>query len=69
MYMGVGIQAGQGLGPARQAAIGAGLPVTTPWMTVNKACSSGIIKASYFTLSEQYNSKTQSAVKLCVASV
>ncbi len=36
------LSAGLGQTPARQAAIGAGLPVTTSAMTVNKACASGL---------------------------
>jgi acetyl-CoA C-acetyltransferase len=36
------LQAGQGMNPARQAAIGAGLPVTVPAMTINKVCGSGL---------------------------
>lgn len=35
------IQAGNRMNPARQAAIGAGLPVTVPAMTVNRVCGSG----------------------------
>jgi acetyl-CoA C-acetyltransferase len=36
------IQAGIGQAPARQAAIGAGLPPTIPALTVNKVCGSGL---------------------------
>lgn len=36
------LQAGQGMNPARQAALKAGLPVTTPSYTVNKVCGSGL---------------------------
>jgi len=36
------VQAGTGMNPARQAAIAAGLPVTTPAMTVNRVCGSGL---------------------------
>jgi acetyl-CoA C-acetyltransferase len=39
--MGNVIQAGLKMNPARQAAIGAGLPVTVPAMTVNRVCGSG----------------------------
>ena len=35
------LQAGMGQAPARQAAIGAGIPVIAPAMTVNKVCASG----------------------------
>ncbi len=36
------LQAGQGMNPARQAAINAGLPVQVPAMTINKVCGSGL---------------------------
>ena len=39
--MGQVIQAGAKMNPARQAAIGAGLPVEVPAMTVNRVCGSG----------------------------
>jgi acetyl-CoA C-acetyltransferase len=39
--MGNVIQAGVKMNPARQAAIGAGLPVTVPAMTLNRVCGSG----------------------------
>lgn len=42
VIMGNAIQAGLGQNPARQAAIGAGLPVTIPALTVNKVCGSGL---------------------------
>ncbi|KAJ7320150.1 hypothetical protein JRQ81_019661 [Phrynocephalus forsythii] len=42
VYMGNVIQAGQGQAPARQATLGAGLPVSTPCTTVNKVCASGM---------------------------
>ena len=42
VIMGCVLQAGQGQNPARQAAIGAGLPVEIPAMTVNKVCASGL---------------------------
>jgi acetyl-CoA C-acetyltransferase len=34
--------AGQGQNPARQAAIGAGIPITVPSYLVNMLCGSGI---------------------------
>lgn len=40
-YMGNVCQAGQGQAPTRQAALGAGLSVSTPCTTVNKVCASG----------------------------
>ena len=36
------LQAGAGQAPARQVAIGAGLPVTTPALTINKVCGSSL---------------------------
>jgi acetyl-CoA C-acetyltransferase len=39
--MGNVVQAGEKMNPARQAAVNAGLPVTTPAMTVNRVCGSG----------------------------
>lgn len=39
--MGNVVQAGNRMNPARQAAIGGGLPVTTPALTVNRVCGSG----------------------------
>src|ERR1700719_911032 len=41
VVMGNVIQAGAKMNPARQAAVHAGLPVTTPAMTVNRVCGSG----------------------------
>src|SRR5881409_2722539 len=40
--MGPVLQAGAGQAPARQAAIGAGLPIETPADTINKVCASSI---------------------------
>ncbi|WP_347549763.1 acetyl-CoA C-acetyltransferase [Pseudalkalibacillus hwajinpoensis] len=42
VIMGNVLQAGLGQNPARQAAIKAGVPVTTPAMTINKVCGSGL---------------------------
>ena len=39
--MGNVIQAGNKMNPARQSAIGGGLPVEVPAMTVNRVCGSG----------------------------
>src|SRR5580692_96624 len=39
--MGNVVQAGTKMNPARQAAVNAGLPVTTPALTVNRVCGSG----------------------------
>jgi len=41
VVMGNVVQAGNGMNPARQAAIGAGLPVGVPALTVNRVCGSG----------------------------
>src|SRR4249920_1868979 len=40
--MGNVVQAGAKMNPARQAAVQTGLPVTTPAMTVNRVCGSGV---------------------------
>lgn len=42
VFMGCVLPAGAGQAPARQAAIGAGLPKSTPTTTVNKVCGSGM---------------------------
>lgn len=42
VYFGNVVQANVGQAPARQAALGAGLPNTVPCTTVNKVCSSGM---------------------------
>ncbi|WP_273183664.1 thiolase family protein [Hyphomonas adhaerens] len=41
VIMGQVLQAGARMNPARQAALGAGLPVSVPAMTVNRVCGSG----------------------------
>lgn len=41
VVMGNVVQAGNRMNPARQAAIGSGLPVTVPALTVNRVCGSG----------------------------
>ena len=41
VVMGQVIQAGARMNPARQASVGAGLPVQVPAMTVNRVCGSG----------------------------
>ena len=45
VIMGQVLQAGAGQAPARQAAIGAGLPIEVPADTINKVCASSIIRA------------------------
>jgi len=42
VFMGCVLPAGLGQAPARQAALGAGLPVTTQATTINKMCGSGM---------------------------
>ncbi len=42
VYMGCVLPANQGQAPARQAALFAGLPQSTPCTTVNKVCGSGV---------------------------
>ncbi len=41
VVMGQVVQAGAKMNPARQAAVGAGIPVDVPAMTVNRVCGSG----------------------------
>jgi len=41
VVMGNVVQAGEKMNPARQAGVRAGLPVTTPALTVNRVCGSG----------------------------
>lgn len=42
VFMGQVVQAGNGQAPARQAALGAGIPNTVPCTTINKVCASGM---------------------------
>src|SRR6476469_6391426 len=42
VIMGQVLQAGGGQMTARQAAVGAGIPMSTPALTVNKVCLSGL---------------------------
>ena len=42
VIMGCVLPAGQGQAPARQAALGAGLPLSTGCTTINKMCGSGM---------------------------
>ncbi len=42
VFMGSVVQAGVGQAPARQAALGAGLPQRVPCTTINKVCGSGL---------------------------
>ena len=42
VFMGNVIQAGVGQAPARQASLGAGIPMSVPCTTVNKVCGSGL---------------------------
>jgi acetyl-CoA C-acetyltransferase len=47
VVMGCVLPAGQGQAPARQAAIGAGIPKSVPATTVNKMCGSGMRAVMY----------------------
>src|SRR2546423_552070 len=42
VYMGCVLTAGVGQAPARQASIGAGIPMSVPCTTINKVCGSGM---------------------------
>lgn len=42
VLMGNVVQAGNGQAPARQAALGAGIPTSVPCTTINKVCASGM---------------------------
>src|SRR6266404_4123480 len=42
VIMGCVLSAGLGQAPARQAALGAGVPIGTPAVTINKMCGSGL---------------------------
>ena len=42
VYMGAVLQGGMGQAPDRQAALFAGIPVSTPCTAVNKVCASGM---------------------------
>src|SRR4051812_48903965 len=42
VIMGQVLQAGSGQIPARQAAVGAGIPMSVPALTINKVCLSGL---------------------------
>src|SRR5690554_2949695 len=42
VIMGHVVQGGAGQAPARQAAIGGGIPATVPAVTINKVCGSGL---------------------------
>lgn len=42
VILGCVLSAGLGQGPARQAALGAGIPISTPAVTINKLCGSGL---------------------------
>jgi acetyl-CoA C-acetyltransferase len=47
VLMGNVLQAGEGQAPARQAALGAGIPRTAPTVTVHKVCGSGMQALMY----------------------
>ena len=46
VYLGCVLQAGQGQNVARQVSIGADIPDTTPAMTINIVCGSGLRSVS-----------------------
>lgn len=46
VFFGNVLQAGLGQNPARQASLGAGIPITTPATTLNKVCGSGLHSVS-----------------------
>ena len=62
VVMGCVLPAGQGQAPARQAALGAGLPLATGCTTVNKMCGSGM-KAAMFA----FDSLTAQTIDVVVA--
>lgn len=57
VFMGCVLQAGYGQGVARQASIGAGIPVETPATTVNMICGSGLksVALAYQSIVSGYN--------------
>jgi acetyl-CoA C-acetyltransferase len=61
VVMGQVIQAGSRMNPARQAAIGAGLPVEVPALTINRVCGSGA-QAVISAASEIWSGMAQCAV-------
>src|SRR5690625_383249 len=42
VYIGQALQAGAGQNPARQTAVGAGIPLSVPALTLNAVCLSGL---------------------------
>lgn len=62
VIMGCVLPAGLGQAPARQAALGAGLPITVPCTTVNKMCGSGLK-----TISLAYNNILADKDKIIIA--
>ena len=42
VILGNALQGGEGQGPARQAAMGGGIPSSVPAVTINKVCGSGL---------------------------
>ena len=61
VLMGCVLPAGLGQAPARQAAIGAGIPTSTPATTINKVCGSGM-KAAMIAATEIRNKEIDVAV-------
>uniref|UniRef100_A0A2K5LDV4 Acetyl-CoA acetyltransferase 1 n=5 Tax=Cercopithecinae TaxID=9528 RepID=A0A2K5LDV4_CERAT len=68
-YMGNVLQGGEGQAPARQAVLGAGLPISTPCTTINKVCASGmkaIMMASQSLMcGHQIKQETGSLANIC----
>lgn len=62
VLMGCVLPAGQGQAPARQAALKAGLPMSTPCTTINKMCGSGLK-----TITIAYTSLLQNPNKIYIA--
>src|SRR3546814_7328939 len=70
IFMGCVLPAGLGQAPARQAALGAGLPQSVEATTVNKMCGSGMqaaIMAHDAIRSEEHTSELQSLMRISYA--
>jgi len=60
VIMGCVLPAGQGQAPARQASLGAGLPVSAGATTINKVCGSGMKAAMLAMICSQSAARTSS---------
>ena len=58
VIMGQVLTAGAGQIPARQAAAGAGIPMSVPALTINKVCLSGVDRSRWRTSSSAQVSST-----------